>query len=492
MSVIVMAQEAADDLQSILDQSCLLNGVLLSDVIGSGSYAKVYKGEWKGIPVAVKQLHGIFSEAGPLQREGLTRTFYKELGMNIKLRHPNIIQFLGVVFPQDTLHGGVENGTGRASRKSDDFPMMVMELMHCTLDTRLSDYREASTRMPFSETVDTAIDIAAALVYLHGKDPPIAHRDLAPKNVLLSSSGTAKLCDLGVAKWAKSSLKNTPGPGTLPYMPPEVRVSTSYSPVVVDIYSLGVTLLEMCSGLEPKPKDFAHMSPTDGSYRLVPEKNRRDKSFAALQENHPLMTIIEQCLQHIASKRPTATQLLRTLQDMKKDENYLESKQAAENKSCPHCDRKDEELSLLRQRLQEQEEELSRLYEANKTLENFRDDQLRNLQSKLRMAAIEGEKYQSQLQEMQDELDEQVQTNRQLEMSYDRTNDINHILRQKVDLDSHLNRVCHTHHHHGHEKVNHLWQLRMCSKHTHTHTLTPTHTLTHPHTLSHTHTYTLT
>ena len=423
----------------MLDQSCVLEGVQLSELIGSGSFAKVYKGVWKGIDVAVKQLHEIFSDAGPQQREGLTRTFHRELAMNMKLRHPNIIQFLGVASAVAPARD--DNGLVAARSTASDFPMMVMELMHCTLDKKLAEYRETGRRMPFYEKVDVAADIAAALVYLHGKETPIAHRDLAPKNVLLSSSGIAKICDLGVAKWVNSSLNNTPGPGTLPYMPPEVRIGTSYSPVAVDVYSFGVTLLEMCCGLEPKPKDFAQMTSPDGSCQLVPEKTRREKSFAVLLPSHPLMITIEQCLLHVASKRPTAMQLLTTLRELKKGESYCESKRTSEEKhNCSLCDVKDEELDYLRRQLEEKEEELSRLYEVNKTLENFRDDQLRLLKFKLRMAAKEGEKYQLLIQEMQEELDEQVQTNRQLEMTNSRTKDINHLLKQKVEMDSHLRR----------------------------------------------------
>lgn len=431
-------------MQCMLDESCLLDGVQLFDLIGSGSYAKVYKGEWKGIKVAVKQLHEIFSEAGDQEKEGLTKTFYKELGMNMKLRHPNIIQFLGVA---THLHvNGVRDAAldedsvtaARGRRECDDFPVMVMELMHCTLDTRLAEYRKMGALMPFSETIDISTDVAAALVYLHGKKPPIAHRDLAPKNVLLSSSGTAKLCDLGVAKWVKSSLKNTMGPGTLPYMPPEVRISTCYSPVSVDAYSFGVTLLEMCCGLEPKPKEFAQMTSSDGSYQLVPERTRREVSFAALLPNHPLEDTIEQCLQTLAGKRPTAPQLLTTLQGMKEAGEYLKSLQ---KKSCSVCQSKEKEVVFLRQQLEDQQKELLRLYEANRTLENFRDEQLRMLKIKLQTAAQEGKKYQLQLQEMQEELEEQVQTNRRLEMTNDRANDINQLLKQKVEMDSQIHQV---------------------------------------------------
>lgn len=449
----IMAQDA----MSGLDRSCVLDGVCLFSLLGSGSYAKVYKGEWKGIQVAVKQLHEIFSDTESQERAALTRTFYKELGMNMSLRHPNIIQFLGVVLPQHSLQGrnsppllaGEQNGLGNCnggrSARADDFPMMVMELMHCTLEKRLGEYRERGTRMPFFETVDIVIDIVAALVYLHEKEPrPIAHRDLAPKNVLLSSSGTAKLCDLGVAKWANSSLNNTPGPGTLPYMPPEVRIGTQYSPVAVDIYSFGVTLLEMCSGIEPKPKDFAQMtSAADGSYKLVPERIRREKSFSALPENHSLIVVVEKCLQANADKRPKAHQLLKTFQEMKRSAEYLETKQMSESKTCYLCEEKDDELLLFKQQIEKQEKEISRLSEENKALQKFRDEQLCLLQFKLQTAAKEGEKYRQQIQEIQDELEEQVKANHQLEVSNDRTKDINYLLRQKVAMDSQLHQCSH-------------------------------------------------
>ena len=462
-----MAQEETE-MQSILDQSCLLDGVRLAELIGSGSYAKVYRGRWKGIPVAVKQLHAIFSESGSSQREGLMHTFYKELGMNIKLRHPNIIQFLGVVLPRTDAATNGEGGArmaaggGTPGRRGpgggvEEFPMMVMELMHCTLEKRLSEYRSASTRMPLCESVDIAADIAAALVYLHGKEPrPIAHRDLAPKNVLLSPEGTAKLCDLGVAKWANSSRNNTQGPGTLPYMPPEVRISTHYLPVAVDTYSFGVTVLEMCSGLEPKPKDFAQMMPVDGTYQyqLVPDKIRREKSLSALQPNHPLETTIEQCLQTNADKRPTAEQLLYTMQSMKESKVYLESKKIVKTETCSSCKAKDEELSLIKEQLVERSRELLRLVEENKILKRLRDEQLQSLQVKLETTAEEGERYQQKIQEMQGMLQEQVKMNRGLEMSHDREKDINQLLMQKVEMDNNPSRFSHPPPHRS-EKVNH-------------------------------------
>ena len=428
--------------QSVVN-CCTLDGVELLELIGSGSYAKVYRGEWNGIQVAVKQLHDILQDAGGQDREGLAKTFHKELGMNMELRHPNVIQFLGIIPPHRAVPTAAAGREGQdankpvpAVRRSRSFPMMVMELMHCTLDARLAEYRENGTRMPFSEVVDTATDIAAALVYLHGRNPPIAHRDLAPKNVLLSAPGTAKLCDLGVAKWAsgKSSQKNTEGPGTLPYMPPEVRLGRDYSLLEVDLYSFGVTLLEMGCGLEPNPKQFAHMK-EDGSYKLVEERTRREKSFAALGEEHPLLETIDRCLLSTVSKRPTGKQLLGILRGMREDTQYQTSKVETAQQNCSECTKREKNL---REIIEKQEKEIAKLRESNKMLESFREEQLKQLKMKLQMAALEGERYQEQLREVEEALDEQIEINRRLEVTNDWANDINALLKQKVEMDSQL------------------------------------------------------
>ena len=438
--------------QSILEHSscCVLEGVQLNELIGSGSYAKVYKGSWKGTKVAVKQLHEIFSDSDvePQQKGGLLGTFYRELRMNMRLRHPNIIQFLGVVAPSrppgNSQIAGRRGQDGERPRKEGGgFPMMVMELMHCTLERRLDEYREAGTRMPIFKTIDIASDIAAALVYLHGQEPqPIAHRDLAPKNVLLSAEDTAKLCDLGVAKLSHGSMNNTRGPGTLPYMPPEVLIGTHYAPTAVDIYSFGVTLLEMCSGLEPKPKEFVQMTgESEGMLcQMVPERERRAASFSALPPKHPLEPTILKCLELKAESRPTAEQLLSALQEMKEGEAYLQSKTSTREASCPACTASKAEIQLLHLQLEEQNRELSRLLEENKTLKKFRDEQLRSLNLQLQATAEEGQKYQQRLQDMQQMLQRQEQMNHELEASNDRAMYFNQLLKHKVEMDNNPSR----------------------------------------------------
>ena len=88
------------DLQ-LLQKSYVIDDVeLMEEPIGQGSYAKVYRGEWKGIPVAVKKLHGVFFEdtVAAKEKDGMLATFHKELSMSISLRHPNIIQCLGICY----------------------------------------------------------------------------------------------------------------------------------------------------------------------------------------------------------------------------------------------------------------------------------------------------------------------------------------------------------------------------------------------------------
>ncbi|CAI8037002.1 hypothetical protein GBAR_LOCUS20712, partial [Geodia barretti] len=74
-------------------------------------------------------------------------------------------------------------------------------------------------------------------------------------------------------------------------------------------------------------------------------------------------------------------------------------------------------------------------------LESFREEQLKQLKTKLQTAALEGERYQLQFREVQEALDEQIETNRRLEVTNDWANDINILLRQKVEMDSQLCRI---------------------------------------------------
>ena len=143
------------------------------------------------------------------------------------LRHPNITQFLGLCFlPQTRL------------------PLLVME----KLETSLDDLLEHMPSLPLSLKRSILEDVASGLVYLHKKEPPVIHRDLTAKNVLLTSSLVAKITDMGnsrIIDLRPGQLARTLSklPGTLVYMPPEALDETHRYGPSLDIFSFGHLIL---------------------------------------------------------------------------------------------------------------------------------------------------------------------------------------------------------------------------------------------------------
>lgn len=155
---------------------------------------------------------------------GTIATKYKdELELQSKLRHPNIIQFLGIIeFPGSSL------------------PALVTELMHSNMhDFLLRPDMQNAISLSHKRLMLT--DIAKGLHYLHKNH--IVHRDLTANNVLLTPSLVAKIADLGNSRILPEIefKKLTTQPGTQVYMPPEAN--QGYYDDKLDIFSFGHLIL---------------------------------------------------------------------------------------------------------------------------------------------------------------------------------------------------------------------------------------------------------
>ena len=146
-----------------------------------------------------------------------------------QLRHPHIVQFLGVAY----LPGS-------------PIPVLLMEKLQTSLDNLL----ETSPNIPLDVKVHLLTGTARGVVYLHSHSPPIAHRDLTARNILIDSGLIAKIGDLGVARMVniqpgQLAATMTAGPGNNLYMPPETvqeEGATRYN-TAIDIFSFGVVSL---------------------------------------------------------------------------------------------------------------------------------------------------------------------------------------------------------------------------------------------------------
>ena len=191
--------------------------------LGVGSYGSVEELEVSGVVCAGKKIHETLIEQGNFDAENIASKYVEECQLMSDLRHPHLVQFLGVCFlPDSTL------------------PVLVMERLLTSLD----DLLEHNPNIPLSLKRSILADVSKGLVYLHSRSPPVIHRDLSAKNVLLNSAMVAKISDLGnsrIVTFQPGQLARTLSriPGTMVYMPPEAMETTSKYGPSLDSFSFG-------------------------------------------------------------------------------------------------------------------------------------------------------------------------------------------------------------------------------------------------------------
>ena len=307
-----------------LDDNPELRPFVLSDVrltgtrIGSGAYGSV---EAVTIPVgaAAKKIHDIFQDRSEIPEDEILRAssqFVRECQLMSTLRHPNVVQFLGVCFfPGSRL------------------PALVME----RLLTSLHDLLDLETPSPlsfFTMALKCSVlhDVASGLAYLHEQSPPIIHRDLSARNILVNSRMVGKLADLGVARILprmRAAATMTKGPGASVYMPPEAVAPAASNKdrskygASIDVFSLGVVAIFTIGGTFPcDPEAQAYLDEESGLLVARTELQRRSvymrdvnaqlRACGQLRGDHPL---IQQCLHNGPHKRPSISEVLRLLEE---------------------------------------------------------------------------------------------------------------------------------------------------------------------------------
>ena len=208
--------------------------------IGSGSFGKVYKESWNGEPVAVKILKDGLFDAN--DTDGHVQKFHEECKILQRLRHKNVVQLKEFII---TLTSP---------------PVLITELLDCDLVKYIASLHPR--KIPFPETVSIFLDVAEGLDYLHRQNPPIVHRDLATKNVLLTRNKQAKIADLGIAKCFSSqqTMFSSPNCGTPAYAAPETFSTKQAQKVIygvkIDIFSFGVMLMEVVNSSRPQMEPY--------------------------------------------------------------------------------------------------------------------------------------------------------------------------------------------------------------------------------------------
>lgn len=260
--------------------------------LGRGAYGRVYKVKYFATDCAAKETH--FMLVDGVKKEEAQRTielFLRECLRCSKLRHPNIVQFLGVYYPE-----------GDAAKLR--LPIMLMELMENNLTTFMDKNQNVLIETKFS----IITDVACGLCYLHGQDPPIIHRDLSSNNVLLTIHNVAKIGDFGVSKVIRAGGKNTTAPGNADFMPPEALDSDAEYNTSLDVFSFAGIILHTLTQQWPRPSKPNIFDPKTRQLVALSEVERRSKYFDLMtEEGKVLRPLIEQCLDMDPAVRPSMT-----------------------------------------------------------------------------------------------------------------------------------------------------------------------------------------
>ena len=258
---------------------------------GHGAYGYVFKVNVNGVERIAKKIHSAYvNQVNPEEKQGITSKFRAECIILSKLRHPNIVQFVGVHYGR----GGMTDLT------------LFMECLGSDLDKFLSTRRN----LPLSLKLSILRDISSGLVYLHC-EPPVVHRDLTARNILISDRHQAKIADLGMAKLvdihAQLASSHTQVPGHVYYMPPEALKEKASCTPKSDIFSFGH--LALCTVIQEFPKVYNVTMTMDILQQGISERLKRRRALDVVGEGHCLYPIITECLFDNPDQRPTSRDL---------------------------------------------------------------------------------------------------------------------------------------------------------------------------------------
>ncbi|XP_022725738.1 probable serine/threonine-protein kinase SIS8 isoform X2 [Durio zibethinus] len=249
-----------------------------------GSYGEVYRGEWHGTEVAVKKFldQDIFGES--------LEEFKTEVRIMKKLRHPNVVLFMGAVTRPLNLS-------------------IVTEFL-----PRGSLYRlihRPNNQLDERRRLRMALDAARGMNYLHNCTPVIVHRDLKSPNLLVDKNWVVKVCDFGLSRMKHSTyLSSRSTAGTAEWMAPEV-LRNEPSDEKSDVYSFGVILWELSTLQQP----WGGMNPM----QVVGAVGFQHRRLDIPDDMDPAIAeIIRGCWQTDPKLRPTFAEIMAALKPLQK------------------------------------------------------------------------------------------------------------------------------------------------------------------------------
>ena len=292
---------ASKEVDAVLKHVTIEGVVPTGKELGRGAYGKVFAVNYCGLPCAAKEIHPMLIEgASPAEKKTITDNFIRECHHCSVIRHPNIVQFLGVYY----------------SSKKSDLPIMVMELMTTSLT---SFVKSNQSKITVDRKMSILYDVSLALSYLHTRKPVVIHRDLSPNNVMLTSHLVAKIGDLGVAKVIRADSRQTrsrltTAPGTMDFLPPEtLEANPSYS-TAVDVFSFAGIALHVFAEKWPTPSGQKRRDLVTKKLLALTEAERRQEYLDKIPEAYNILKdLLVRCLDDDPVERPPISEIIESV-----------------------------------------------------------------------------------------------------------------------------------------------------------------------------------
>ncbi len=208
-------------------KSVKIGDYVLTGKIGQGGVAEIYRARQESLDrdVAIKIL-----SSKMLNDQDIVRRFERESLVIARLIHPNIVHVID---------------RGKAGGRY----YFVMEFIDGTSLREVID----TPRIPVATKLEMIVQVCKALDYAHRNG--VIHRDIKPTNILIDRQGNAMVTDFGIAQMVTTVDSEVTASdiimGTLSYMSPEQKLSSTNVDQTTDIYAVGVMLYEILVGKKP-------------------------------------------------------------------------------------------------------------------------------------------------------------------------------------------------------------------------------------------------
>mmetsp|Transcript_115657 Transcript_115657/g.360240 ORF Transcript_115657/g.360240 Transcript_115657/m.360240 type:complete len:470 (-) Transcript_115657:1-1410(-) len=305
---VVESNNADTDITTMIKEKGL--PISLYSLLGSGSFARVYKGTWvhngeegvaleleKSPAVAVKCIRKRRSAVMNGGHAGeIPRWLQREIQTSLALRHVNLVQLFQASierYPFIMVMEFCDGGT-------------LYELLHNDRGEQLGPWLD---RLSWRQRLKLAADVATGMEHMHAMG--VMHRDLKTQNVMLAQpvrstedEPLAKVCDFGLAREFGNEMEVLSRQvGSWQYMAPEVFEDKDSYTEMVDVYSFSMVMFELITDEIP----FSHLSSHGRAcLGLLVAQGERPKVGIHFQERIPccLRGVMEQCWRDCPSLRP--------------------------------------------------------------------------------------------------------------------------------------------------------------------------------------------